>query len=128
MQGILRAELVLASVFADTADAVAAHLGLAAIGIEDAHAKVVPAPGNGTRSRRKSGGITGGISGGVPGGVPGGISGGDEDEAVRADAIMAVGHAAGEFRQGRFINRLFSGVDDEVVVAQAVHFGEGNHR
>jgi len=88
----------------DAAEAVAAHLGFGAVGVEHAHA---------------DGGV---LFTGVGGGRA------DEDEAVGADAGVAVAHGAGECGPivGGFEGGV-GGVEVEVVVAEAVHFDEREH-
>lgn len=78
--------------FGDAADSVAAHFGFGAVGVEHSHADV------------------------------GEVGGEDEDEAVGADAEVAVGDFLGE---GGGVGYFFGeAVDVDVVVADAVHLGE----
>src|SRR6185436_3765621 len=89
---LLPGQPVVVDVLADAADAVAAHRSLGAVGVEHDHPEV------------------------------GLLRGGDQDEAVGADAGVAV---ADRDRQRRGIgDLLLEGVDVDVVVAGAVHLGE----
>ena len=81
-----------------TARPVAALLNFTAVGIEDAVAE-----------------IDTGLAGGL-----------DDEDLVAADAEISVGQPPGQGRrQG---NGLAQGVDDDKIVAQAVHFGEAHER
>ena len=86
-------DAVVVDVLGDAADAVAAHFGLGAVGVEHPHLGV------------------------------GAVDGADQDQAVGADAEVAIGDRAGEGR-GVGGNRLAEAIDVDVVVAGAVHFGE----
>ena len=66
--GVAAGEIVVEGVFGDAANAVAAHFGFAAVGVEHAHADV------------------------------GFLGGEDEDQAVGSDAEVAIGDADGEAR------------------------------
>jgi hypothetical protein len=92
--GVVLGEAVVVGVLGDAADAVAAHLALAAIGVEHAHADI-----------------------GVVGGE-------DEDEAIGADAGVAVGDEAGDL--AGVGESFLEVVDIDIVVADAVHFGESH--
>src|SRR5262249_32017629 len=82
----------------DAADAVAAHLGAAAVRVVHLHAA----------------------------GALGPVAGADDDEAVRAHAAVAVGEAPGGARGlGDLLPRA---IDVDVVVAEPVHLGEFHGR
>ena len=88
-------DAVVVDVLGDAADAVAAHLAFGAVGVEHAHAGVGP------------------------------FGGGDQDQAVGADAEVAVADGAGEGGQVAG-GGLVEEVDVDVVVAEAVHLGESH--
>ena len=67
--GLRRADAVVVDVLGDAADAVAAHFGVGAVGVEHPHLGVGP------------------------------LGGADQDQAVAADAEAAVGDAAGQLRR-----------------------------
>ena len=96
--GVLGGEFAIEGEFGNAADAVAAHFGFRAIGVEHAHAD--------------------GGAGGF-----GGVGGwGDEDESVAADTEVAVSDFHREFFG--VVDFLGEGIDVDVVVADAVHFDE----
>jgi hypothetical protein len=96
-QFLLPRDAVVVDVLGHAADAVAAHFRLAAVGIEHPHAGV------------------------------GSFAGADEDQAVSADAEMAVGDDAGQ--GGEVVGQpLRERVHVHVVVAGAVHLGEAHVR
>lgn len=78
-----------------TANGIAAHFRLAAIGIEDAHGKI------------------------------GALGGGKQHQPIAADSGVAVADAAG--KTGGLIDGLGTAVDEDIVVAAALHFEESKH-
>jgi hypothetical protein len=95
LQRVVARQAAVVDELGDAADAVAAHLRLAAVGVEHAHLRV------------------------------GDLGAADEDEAVAADAEVAVAHGA---RQGRRVGGfgLVEAIDVDVVVAEAVHLHESH--
>ena len=93
----LASQAVVVDVLGDATDAVAAHLRLGAVGIEHLH------PGVGR------------------------LGGEDEDQAVAADAEVAIAHAAGEFGRVGW-GGLGEAIDVDVVVSGPVHLGEAHGR
>lgn len=93
--GVGGCELVIGGVFGDAPDSVAAHFGFRAVVVEHAHLDV---------------------------GGCGIVGWEDKDEAVAADACVAVGDLDGEAHG--IADGFFESVDVDVVVAEAVHFGE----
>ena len=91
--GPVRQPLVI-DVFAEAADAVAAHGPLGAVGVEHPHPEIRP-PGRA-----------------------------DADDPVPAHAEVAVGQAAGQ--RARVLRHPLQAVEENIVVAQAVHFGKAH--
>src|SRR5205823_946986 len=90
--GIFLREAVVIRIFGHAANAVAAHFAFQAVGVEHAHADV------GLLRRH------------------------DEDQAVAADAGVAIGNQRSNARGIRHF--LVKAIDVDVVVADAVHLGE----
>ncbi len=94
-QLLFRGNTMVEKVLGDAANAVAAHFAFRAVGVEHSHFRV------GAFGRH------------------------DHDEAVAADARMAVAHGEGE-RDGVTRWALVEGADIHVIVADSVHLGEAH--
>ncbi len=93
--GIAPGQTMIEGILGDAPDSVAAHFRLAAVGVEHAHPHV------GTIGRK------------------------NEDESVRADSKMPIGHFLR--RRGRIAHALGKAVHIDIVIAETLHFGE-SHR
>jgi hypothetical protein len=92
--GVVPGQAMIERIFCDTADAVAAHLPFRSIGVEHAHPHIRL------------------------------VRGEDENQAVAADAKMAIGNRDGGSH--RILDRLIKAVDVNIVVADSMHFREAH--
>ncbi len=90
----IRTEFAVIDIFGETADAVAAHFGFAAVGVEHPHL------------------------------VIGHFGGQNQQQAVAANAELAVTQATADVAVLRFFKGFRQGIDDNKIVADAVHFRE----
>jgi len=103
--GLLRDQPVLHRELGDATYPVAAHGAFRPVGVEHDHAHCIGQPAGVARR-------------------------GDHDQSVRADALVAIAHHPGELGQVFSLGnrRLRDGVKVDVVIADAVHFREFEHR